>query len=292
MLLFAVTLLHGQEYARVRDFGENPGRLRMYRYIPAGLDSTQRYPLVLVLHGSMLSAGIMHRNDGWGKQADSLKFMLLYPDQRFGNNPVRAFNVRFGRDRNALEQEAVSIIGMIAYMKEHYPVDPRRIYITGLSAGGSMSNVMLLLYPEYFRAGALIAAPSWLPEAMEIAEGPFPRIAVIQGNSDDVVPPHHADVLTEQWAKIFGLDPMNYMPVRNYNDNPRLTLRSYEKDGDTLLIRLDMATVGHQMAIVPGNSLHRGGRHSVYSIDIGFHLPWWILQFFGITEQKDQIPNH
>jgi feruloyl esterase len=291
-LLFAVTLLQGQEYARVRDFGDNPGRLRMFRYVPAGLDSTRRYPMLLVLHGSMLSAGVMHRNDGWSKQADSMKFMLLYPDQRFMNNPVRAFNVRFGRKRTVLELEARSIIGMIEYMKQHYPVDPQRVCVTGLSAGGSMSNVLLLLYPEYFRAGALIAAPSWMPEDLDIAEGPFPRVAVIQGNRDEVVTPDHADALIEQWAKIFGLNPMAYERINGYMGNPHLTLRRYEKEDNIPLLRLDMEMVGHQMAIVPGDSLQQGGRHSIYSKDIGFHLPWWILQFFGITEQKDQIPNY
>jgi len=248
--------------------------------------------MLLVLHGSMLSAGVMHRNDGWSKQADSMKFMLLYPDQRFMNNPVRAFNVRFGRKRTVLELEARSIIGMIEYMKQHYPVDPQRVCVTGLSAGGSMSNVLLLLYPEYFRAGALIAAPSWMPEDLDIAEGPFPRVAVIQGNRDEVVTPDHADALIEQWAKIFGLNPMAYERINGYMGNPHLTLRRYEKEDNIPLLRLDMEMVGHQMAIVPGDSLQQGGRHSIYSKDIGFHLPWWILQFFGITEQKDQIPNY
>jgi hypothetical protein len=40
---------------------------------------------------------------------------------------------------------------------------------------------------------------------------------------------------------------------------------------------------GHQMLIDPGPSLQEGGRSCIYSKDIDFYLPGWIMDFFGLT---------
>ncbi|WP_312017192.1 PHB depolymerase family esterase [Bradyrhizobium jicamae] len=53
--------------------------------------------------------------------------------------------------------EAGSIHGMIARMMGDHKIDPQRVYVTGLSAGGSMAAAMLAIYPEVFAAGATIA---------------------------------------------------------------------------------------------------------------------------------------
>ncbi len=46
---------------------------------------------------------------------------------------------------------------MIHHVVERYRVDEQRIFVTGLSAGGAMANVMLTTYPEVFAGGAIIA---------------------------------------------------------------------------------------------------------------------------------------
>ena len=46
---------------------------------------------------------------------------------------------------------------MIETMVMDNRIDPSRVFITGLSAGGAMTSVMLACYPEVFAAGAIIA---------------------------------------------------------------------------------------------------------------------------------------
>ena len=64
--------------------------------------------------------------------------------------------VQSGRHR-ARRRRGRSIRQMIAQMVAEHGIDPRRIFITGLSAGGGMTSVMLATYPEVFAAGAVIA---------------------------------------------------------------------------------------------------------------------------------------
>jgi poly(3-hydroxybutyrate) depolymerase len=61
-------------------FGSNPGNLRMFSYIPAGLKTPA--PLVVVLHGCKQKAPAFGRDAGWFELAESAGVMLLLPEQK------------------------------------------------------------------------------------------------------------------------------------------------------------------------------------------------------------------
>ena len=61
------------------------------------------------------------------------------------------------RRRKRGHGEAASIRQMIATMVSDHGVDPAGVFVTGLSAGGAMTSVMLATYPEVFAGGAIIA---------------------------------------------------------------------------------------------------------------------------------------
>jgi poly(3-hydroxybutyrate) depolymerase len=57
----------------------------------------------------------------------------------------------------------LSIKQMVDYALSSYGLNPARVYVTGLSAGGAMTAVMLATYPDVFAAGSVVAGPSPTP---------------------------------------------------------------------------------------------------------------------------------
>ena len=141
----------------ITDFGTNPGELKMFSFVPDGLRATQGLPLVVVLHGCSQTAAGYDLGAGWSKLAKHYGFALLMPEQRSSNNVNGCFNWFSPEDTTRDHGEACSIRQMVARMTYYNRIDKRRIYVTGLSAGGAMTSVMLATYPDVFAGGAVIA---------------------------------------------------------------------------------------------------------------------------------------
>ena len=90
--LIAITITTmGQAIQHVNSFGSNPGNLKMYLYKPALLDESKLVSLVVVMHGCLQNAGVVAKQSGWNKLADKYGFLVLYPQQRILNNPMKCF---------------------------------------------------------------------------------------------------------------------------------------------------------------------------------------------------------
>ena len=139
----------------INEFGTNPGALKMFAYVPEQLPRAPA--LVVVLHGCGQTAAAYDVGTGWSTLAKRYGFALLMAEQQSANNANTCFNWFSPGDIARGRGEAASIRQMIARMASDHKIDPRRIYITGLSAGGAMTSVMLAVYPEVFAGGAIIA---------------------------------------------------------------------------------------------------------------------------------------
>ncbi len=139
----------------VRDFGSNPGQLRMLTYVPDHLPASA--PLVVILHGCTQTAVSFDKGTGWSTLADRYGFALLLPEQHWSNNPLRCFNWFRPEDTRRDGGEALSIKQMIDRMVRDHGLDRAQVYVTGLSSGGAMTSVMLATYPDVFAGGAVVA---------------------------------------------------------------------------------------------------------------------------------------
>jgi len=287
-------------------FHPNPGNLGGRLYVPEGL--TGPAPLVVVLHGCTQDAAVYDQGSGWSTLADRHGFILLFPEQHRANNPLLCFNWFSGNDNQRGMGEAASIRAMVEAVRKAHAVDPDRIFVTGLSAGGAMTGVMLATYPETFAAGAILAGIPYgcasgaheafdcmggraRSDARELGDrvrrasphkGSWPRLQVWQGSADTTVVPSNADAIVLQWADLHGLDPK---PDRSdeVEGHPR---RSWlGPDGTPLIEEYRVTGMAHGIPIDPGTGQDGIGEAGAHMLDVGLSSTERIAAFFGIAPE-------
>jgi feruloyl esterase len=288
----------------VAEFGLNPGRLRMFKYVPAETEPSPA--LVVVLHGCTQTAASYDHGAGWSTLADRYGFLLLLPQQQAANNPKTCFNwFRPGdiaRDRG----ETRSIRHMVEAMIRTHGVDRARVFVTGLSAGGAMTSAMLATYPEVFAGGAIIAGlpygvaanvqqafDSMFQGAAHTAnelgdrvrqasphQGPWPKVSVWHGEADATVKPVNAKQIVEQWADVHGVDmaPALTDMVDGY---PRQVWRN--RNGEDVIESYTITGMAHGTPLATGDGHDRSGAAGAFLLDVGISSSYHIAKFWGLT---------
>src|SRR5689334_24194822 len=86
-----------------------------------------------------------------------MSFAVVYPQQHPANKTKTCFSRFLPGDIARGDGEALSIREMVEHGLATFGADRRKVFVTGLSAGGAMASVMLATYPEVFAGGAIIA---------------------------------------------------------------------------------------------------------------------------------------
>lgn len=291
--------------AETTGFGTNPGDLRMFSYVPENLQPAPA--LVVVLHGCGQTAAGYDLGAGWSTLAQHYGFALLLPEQQLSNNAQGCFNWFNPEDTARDRGEACSIRQMIARMVSDHKIDPHRICVTGLSAGGAMTTVMLATYPEVFTAGAVIAGLPFgvatnVREALsgmfqtparpagELGDlvrnasphkGPWPKLSVWHGSADRTVNPANADEIVKQWLDIHHL-PSTPMSEGTIDGHPRAIW--WNADGETIVESYTITNMAHGTPLGLADNDQRYGTEGAFLIEAGISSSYHIANFFGLTE--------
>lgn len=292
----------------ITGFGSNPGNLRMLKFLPRTL--RKKPPLVVALHGCGQSARAFTRGTGWAKLARELGFALLAPEQRRANNPQRGFNWFSPMDNARDAGECLSIRQMIGWMIEERGIDSKRVYITGLSAGGAMSSVMLTAYPEMFAGGAIIAGlpaggASNLVEAIALMKGkldrtselwgdkaraasshfgPWPKVSIWHGGADRIVAVSNAEAIARQWRNLHALREEDAIESEVGGRTRRFWR---DASGRTALECFILPEMGHAVPIdVSGKTGHAYGVRAPFFEDAGISSTFQIAKFWGLSSRR------
>ena len=144
-------------------------------YVPAGAAEGPQ-PLLVMLHGCTQSPDDFAAGTAMNALAAEQGFCVLYPAQAQEANPSRCWNwFKHNHQERGRGEPAVIASMTQAVMKAH-PIDPRRVYLAGLSAGGAMAATVGAAYPDIFAAvgvhsGLAPGAARSLPEALTAMSG-------------------------------------------------------------------------------------------------------------------------
>jgi acetylxylan esterase len=270
----------------VTGFGSNPSNLRMYVYRP---DSAPAHPAILVaVHYCTGSGPAFYSGTEFASLADRYGFVVIYPSATRSGS---CFDVSSPQAlRHDGGSDPVGIVSMVRWAEQNYGGDAGRVYVTGASSGGMMTNVLLGDYPDVFKAGAaFMGVPfgcfattdgsSWnsacangqvtktpqqwgdlVRAAYPGYSGPRPRMQLWHGTSDTTLQYPNLGEEIKQWTNVLGASQ-----TPSYTDHPQSTWTRtrYGGTGTT--------------APVEGISI-QGGGHNIYANGMGTLA----LQFMGL----------
>jgi poly(hydroxyalkanoate) depolymerase family esterase len=138
-------------------------------FVPPGAIG-RSLPLVVMLHGCTQDPDDFAAGTGMNALAREQGFYVLYPAQAQDANPSRCWNW-FKHNHQTRERGETAVIATMTHaVIQARGIDPERVYIAGLSAGGAMACLVAAAYPETFAA---VGVHSGLPPgaARSLPEG-------------------------------------------------------------------------------------------------------------------------
>ena len=194
-----------------RSFASAAGARDYKLYVPRSAHG-RAVPLIVMLHGCTQGPDDFAVGTGMNRLAEERGFIVAYPAQPSSANPSACWNWFDLANQRRDEGEPAIIAGITRAVMAEFAVDPARVYVAGLSAGGAMAATLGATYPELYAAAGVHSglphgAAADLPSAFAAMHGGAKptagkrrakgsvRTIVFHGRSDSTVHPSNAEAI-------------------------------------------------------------------------------------------------
>jgi poly(hydroxyalkanoate) depolymerase family esterase len=202
--------------------GRHAGRsgAREYKlFVPPGAGA-RPLPLIVMLHGCTQDPDDFAAGTTMNEAARIHGFYVLYPAQSQQANPQRCWNWFKHNHQSRGRGEPELLAGMTREVMARHTIEPARVYVAGLSAGGAMAAILGDAYPDLFAAvGVHSGLPTGSANDVQSAFGAMKQGAtrrtgrpasgvptiVFHGDADSTVHPGNADHVIA--ASVGGMAP-------------------------------------------------------------------------------------
>lgn len=240
-------------FSEVTDFGTNPTNTRMFLYVPSTLPPDPA--IVVGIHGCSGSGEWYYENSNWASFAETYGFIVIYPSTPYLEwscwdvSSAKALNRGGGGNTD-------SIANMVTFTTNEYSADPARVFVTGISSGAMLTNVLVNAYPDLFAAGiayagvpagcyysaanveaewnvtcatgeSIASGEHWADIARDMSpgyDGPRPRMQIYHGDEDETISPQNYHETIKQYTALFGYSTS---PVETIPDSPEAPFTKY-----------------------------------------------------------------
>jgi predicted peptidase len=228
LLLCALTSLreaHAQEDWKTmlekRIFTDKDGRTLQYRLLkPHNYDAKQKYPLVLFLHGAGERGKdnekqLIHGVAEFAKEENRKKYpcFVIAPQCPTGSGWSDFLSKKKAPSKEQSEPGRLAV-ELVESLQKELSIDPKRLYITGLSMGGYGTWDIIARHPDLFAAAVPICGGGDPGQAEKFAKLP---IWVFHGGKDPVVKPERSREMVEAIKKAGGEPKYTEYPEVGHN---------------------------------------------------------------------------